>query len=305
MIQPIAPSIMLEDMKYVARACVSGNINDGPITRMLEEAVGKYHGCGCVCVSSGTSALEIIFRHTGYHNYTIPYCSHISTVAAAINAGAKRFECSKEPFITADLNGRHSHVGDISDACQSPFTRGVLKGRRAVALSFGALKSITGGTGGAVLSDNEHLLAFARAYKSYGRVSGAPDYWIARIGSNHKMSDINAALALAQWERHEEIIEDRWRIHNAYTALLGDMIQKRHNTEVPWLIDCLVSPEFAASSKFRPYHPQYGHYEILRGYITNWQEALAPVDMVFLPSHFNLPQSEVEKYAQMVMEANK
>ncbi len=302
---PIAPDIRPDDMKYLSRVLATGNINDGPVTRMLENEVGKYHNCGCVCVSSGTSALEIILQYVGYASYTIPYCSHISTVAAAIRAGAKSFECSSEPYISVDLNGRLSHVGMVSDACQSILTRGLMRGRLAVALSFGPLKLITGGGGGAILSEDNNLLAFAACYKSYGRIPGGRDDQIVRLGSNHKMSDINSALALAQWERRKWIIEDRWRIHSAYTALLGNRIPPRHNTEVPWLIDCDVSEEFAASEIFRPYHPAYGHYHVLRDYLKNWKDALQTRTRIYLPSHFGLPQEEIEKYSQVVMEAHK
>lgn len=302
---PIAPLILPGDLKYMAACLGTGQINDGPMVRKLEYELAEFHGGDCVCVSSGTSALEIILRFVGWASYTIPYCSHISTVAAARAAGALRFECASEPYIAADLNGRLAHAGAVADACQTPFTPGLLKNRKAVALSFGALKSITGGTGGAILSENPKLIQFAREYKTYGRAIGGDDSDIVRFGSNHKMTDINAALALAQWERREEIIADRWRIHYAYAKLLGDRIPHRHNSEVPWLVDCNVSAEFAASGTFRACLRQYGHYDCLRDYITNWQQAQAPITAVYLPSHFNLPQTEIEKYAEIIMEAHK
>jgi dTDP-4-amino-4,6-dideoxygalactose transaminase len=305
MIQPIFPLITLADRATMSAAAGMGEINNGPWTRKLEEAIGNYHKCDCVCVSSGTSALEIILRYIGHCSYTVPYCSHISTAASALTAGAARLECSSEPFIDADLNGRLARCGEVGDACQSPFTPGLLDERRAVALSFGALKSITGGTGGAIISNDHGLIHFSREYKSYGRFAGGLDCDIIRIGSNHKMSDINAALAFSQWSRREEIIADRWRLYHAYKGLLGDRILPRSNLEVPWLIDCNVSAEFAASGTFRAHHPQYGHYKCLRDYITNWRDAMAPATVVYLPSYFNMQQADIEKYACMIMEDDK
>lgn len=293
------------DVDAVCRCVGSGQLNDGRITRQLEDAIGKYHDCECVCVSSGTSALEIILRYIGHGSYTIPFCSHISTVAAAINAGASRFECVTEPFISADLNGRLANCGEIADACQSALTIGIMEGRKAVALSFGPIKTITGAGGGAILSRDPDLILYAREYKSYGRRIGGDDSNTLRIGSNHKMSDVNAALALSQWNRREEIIEDKWRIHNAYAALLKDRIWPRKKNEVPWLIECTVSPIFAAYNTFRAYHPQYGHYPVLRDYITNWSAAQAPTSAVYLPSQFGLPQKDIEKYAHIIVEKDK
>lgn len=302
---PIAPRVVPGDTRYLGQALAFGSLNDGAYTHELERCMSDYHDAECVCVGSGTTALEMILRYVGWRECTIPFCSHISTAHAAILAGFRKLECSETPFVAADLNGRLAHCGAVADACQSIFTKGLLTNRMAAALSFGALKNITGGTGGAIISKDSKLIAWARRYKSYGRDPGKSDGEAVAVGSNHKMSDINAALAIGQWERRDEIIADRWRLHYEYTKLLGGRIPARHNTEVPWMIDCRVSPEFAASGTFRPTHPQFGHYEHLREYITNWERALAPTTLVYLPSQFGLTQEEIERFAAIILEAHK
>jgi perosamine synthetase len=66
--------------------------------------------------------------------------------------------------------------------------------------SLYATKTISTGEGGVLVSANDDLLAFARAYRDYGK----PDYDVE--GLNFRMSEFTAALGLVQIERLEEIV---------------------------------------------------------------------------------------------------
>jgi hypothetical protein len=70
----------------------------------------------------------------------------------------------------------------------------------AGAYSLYATKTVSAGEGGILVSRDEDLLAFARAYRDYGK----PDHAVA--GLNFRMSEFTAALALVQTERMEEIV---------------------------------------------------------------------------------------------------
>jgi perosamine synthetase len=65
--------------------------------------------------------------------------------------------------------------------------------------SFAATKTISTGEGGMLVSGNDDLVRFARAYRDYGK----PDY--ARAGLNLRMNEFTAALGLVSTERLEEI----------------------------------------------------------------------------------------------------
>ena len=69
----------------------------------------------------------------------------------------------------------------------------------AGAYSFYGTKSISTGEGGMVVSRHPGLIAFARAYRNYGK----PDYEVE--GLNYRMSEFTAALGVVQVDRLEEI----------------------------------------------------------------------------------------------------
>ena len=65
--------------------------------------------------------------------------------------------------------------------------------------SFAATKTISTGEGGLLVSADDDLVSFARAYRDYGK----PEY--ARPGLNLRMNEFTAALGLVSTERLEEI----------------------------------------------------------------------------------------------------
>jgi len=72
--------------------------------------------------------------------------------------------------------------------------------------SFYATKTISTGEGGVLVSADPDLLAFARAFRDYGK----PDHRVAGLGL--RMSEFTAALALVQTRRLEEIVAWKNRV---------------------------------------------------------------------------------------------
>src|SRR5581483_6073243 len=60
------------------------------------------------------------------------------------------------------------------------------------------------------------------AWKRYGK-HGTPDYAIVALGYKYNLTDIQAALGIAQLARLEEFIEARTRIAGWYAGLLRDV----------------------------------------------------------------------------------
>jgi dTDP-4-amino-4,6-dideoxygalactose transaminase len=77
--------------------------------------------------------------------------------------------------------------------------------------SLYATKTISTGEGGVLVSRDEGLLDFARAFRDYGK----PDYEVE--GLNFRMSEFTAALGLVQIERLDEIVT--WKNEIARTVL--------------------------------------------------------------------------------------
>lgn len=109
----------------------------------------------------------------------------------------------------------------IEDSCQSigASYQGKALGTfgRMGCFSFDPVKTITCGEGGAVVTDDAELYASAHAYADHGHDHigndrGAEDHPI--IGYNHRISELNAAVGLAQLRKLDAILETQ-RTHKA------------------------------------------------------------------------------------------
>lgn len=88
--------------------------------------------------------------------------------------------------------------------------------------SFNGNKIISTGGGGALLGDDEDMIARARWLSTQAREPGW-HYEHTRLGYNYRMSNIAAAIGLAQMDRLEERIARREEIFARYRVALGDM----------------------------------------------------------------------------------
>ncbi len=85
--------------------------------------------------------------------------------------------------------------------------------------SLQATKTITTGEGGFVITDNTDLSKKMFLYRSHGlRERGR--YFHELMGHNFRLTNIQAALGLAQLEKINEIISQRRRVHRKYKELL-------------------------------------------------------------------------------------
>ncbi len=151
----------------------------------------------------------------------------------------------------AALAARHE-IHLIEDACEGLGSR---KGNdpvgrfgRAAVFGFYPNKQITTGEGGMIVTHDDRLADLCRSLRNQGRAGGssatgmgpwsrlgasigreigmdaALGSWLMheRIGYNFRLSEVNAAIGVAQMRRLDEIIEARQRVAAAYTRrLLG------------------------------------------------------------------------------------
>lgn len=88
------------------------------------------------------------------------------------------------------------------------------------ALSFNGNKTLTTGGGGMALTDNAEQ---AQAIRAYSTNSHGPNYHYKVIGYNHRMTNLAAAIGLAQLERLDEMIESKKRIAARYDRALQEI----------------------------------------------------------------------------------
>jgi dTDP-4-amino-4,6-dideoxygalactose transaminase len=122
----------------------------------------------------------------------------------------------------------------IEDA--APAIGATYRGRRVgglgntACLSFHPRKAITTGEGGMLLTDDEGLAERARTLRAHGMsVSDLTRHQADRVlveeyhepGYNYRMTDLQAAIGLAQLGRLDAIIEDRRRVAGRYAEALA------------------------------------------------------------------------------------
>ena len=115
----------------------------------------------------------------------------------------------------------------IDDACEgfggfvttSTGPRAIGSFGRVGVFSFYPNKQITAGEGGMIVTDDDTFASACRALRNQGREGVA---WLSheRLGYNYRLSELNAALGVAQCERLDEILENRRRVAHHYIERL-------------------------------------------------------------------------------------
>ncbi|WP_052783942.1 aminotransferase LegC [Campylobacter coli] len=83
-------------------------------------------------------------------------------------------------------------------------------------LSFNGNKIITGGCGGAILSDDENLAKLARHLSTTAKISHPYEYDHDRIAYNYRLCNINAAILFAGLENLELFLENKRELAKIY-----------------------------------------------------------------------------------------
>ncbi|MFP4347478.1 MAG: DegT/DnrJ/EryC1/StrS family aminotransferase [Thermodesulfobacteriota bacterium] len=122
----------------------------------------------------------------------------------------------------------------IEDACQA--VGGSYRGKALGAFghmgcfSFDSVKTVTCGEGGAVITDDAALYARADAYADHGHDHvgadrGAEGHSI--LGTNHRISELNAAVGLAQFRKLDRILKIQRAAKKTLKAGLSDCTRIR------------------------------------------------------------------------------
>jgi dTDP-4-amino-4,6-dideoxygalactose transaminase len=168
--------------------------------------------------------------------------------------------------IAVDLLGHCADYGLIEHICQSvgiPLLSDAAEalGARhagrpagsfgtAAILSFNGNKVISTSGGGALLTDDERFAVRVRYLSAQARQSAA-HYEHTEIGYNYRLSNVLAALGLAQLERLDEMITRRRRWREGYSEIFADVegveiFQRGCDSEDNcWLTAILIDPVIA------------------------------------------------------------
>ena len=129
----------------------------------------------------------------------------------------------------------HAPLAEYDDTAGALFTVGSCAHSDAATLSFHAIKHITAGEGGVLLTNSDALAKQARLFRSHGMVrdpselknqenAGAPWYYeMHELGYNYRLSEVSCALALNQVSRLAINNQRRQEIAALYHQHLGGM----------------------------------------------------------------------------------
>ena len=142
------------------------------------------------------------------HVYGCP-CDMASIMAIATEHGLLVIEDCAEAM-GSRIDGQH--VGTFGDVS---------------AFSFFGNKTITTGEGGMVVTNDQARYDLASRIRGQGLASGRT-YWHDVMGFNFRMTNICAAIGVAQMERAEETIAAKCELARRYDALLRDLPVETH-----------------------------------------------------------------------------
>lgn len=351
------PWVGKEELEEIAQSIKAKWISGGPKVKEFQEKIAKLchvkHG---IAVCNGTQAIYVGLKILGIgprDEVIVPDFTFIATANAVVWAGAKPVfvDVDKKTFnidplkiekaitkrtkaiMPVHIYGQAARMPEImriarkhkllviEDAAQGI---GVTFNKKPVGsfgqvgcLSFYADKILTTGEGGMVLTNSDELAKKAIILLNQGR-TGRGWYTHDYLGYNFRMTDLQAAVGLAQLKKLPVIIKKRKRNEKLYQKYLAEVSEVEfpyvdpRGFRVPWRITILVSNPQAllefldkkgikANRTFGPLHSQpcYKNYRTKEAF----PNATFAFDRVLrLPSATGLTEEEIRYVCEKIKE---
>lgn len=160
------------------------------------------------------------------------WCLDLVNVEEKITAKTKAVVAIHNYGVVADMQSlkqltKKHGVYLIEDCAESIFSRydGKYCGTfgDVSTFSFHATKTIATGEGGMISSDEEAICDKIKLIRSHGLRREKKHYWHEYYGNNFRISNLLAAIGYGQFEKSEEIIEEKKRILNKYQQQLDGL----------------------------------------------------------------------------------
>lgn len=277
MIPVAKPSLGEEELKNVIEAVKDGWISSkGKFIEEFEEKFAEYCGVKYgIATSNGTAALHLALTALGIKKgdeVIVPDLTFIATANAVIYCNAKPVFVDSDPeywcidpkkieekitkrtkaIIPVHLYGHPCDMDAILDIAEdhnlyivedAAEAHGAeYKGKKVGSFgviscfSFYGNKVITTGEGGMCLTNNEELAEEMRILRDHG-MNSQRRYWYDVIGFNYRMTNLQAAVGVAQLEKLDEFAEKKRGIARWYKKELKELEEKeliRLHPEIHW-----------------------------------------------------------------------
>jgi len=189
-------------------------------------------------------------------------------------------------------------------------------------LSFYVTKNVVTGEGGMVVTDNEEHAARLKVLALHG-ISEERHFWHQYVGFNYRMTNVQAAIGLAQVEIFDELVGARIRHAQQYNAQLGHVPGLRLPPEPPglpnvyWMYGLVVEDGFGMTRDelrnalaargvetrtfFVPMHCQPIYFRKYQGQRYPVAEDLCRRGL-YLPSSSSLSEQQIDYVGQQIRE---
>ncbi|MFQ3333785.1 MAG: perosamine synthetase [Woeseiaceae bacterium] len=316
------PSLDGNEKQYVNECLDSSWISSkGSFISRFENEFGSYINVnGATTVSNGTVALHLALLALGVgpgDEVIVPSLTYIASVNAIGYVGAtpifvdslpdtwnvdpldiaEKITSKTKAVMVVHLYGNPCAMEQIYAICQKNKIKiiedaaeafgSLYKGKYAgtfgdiATFSFFGNKTITTGEGGMVAS-NDRSLVHRVAYLKSQSVSIEKEYWHEEIGFNYRMTNIAAAIGVAQLENADKVLTKKRLIADWYrSGLIGLPLKFQVEESVAvnsyWMVTVMAEDEFSR--------------DIIRAYLKLHGVETRPV---FYPAH-TMPAFKQEK----------
>ena len=352
------------ELRYLAECVRSNWISSGgPFVRRFEDAFARAAGCTIgVATSSGTAALHLVLEALGIgpgDEVVVPAFTMIATANAVSYTGARPVLADSEPRTwnvdpdaIADRIGprtraivvvhTYGHPAEIDRIRDIAARRGIpvvedaaeAHGARehgrpvgslgaAGCFSFYGNKIVATGEGGMVTTDDAKLADVVRTLRDHA-FTAERHFWHERRGFNYRMTNLQAAVGLAQTERLDDLVAARRRNAERYRERLSGIAgltlpaERDGCTNVYWMFGLLVEDAFGTTRDglrahlaargietrgfFVPIHAQPIYFRDHRGERFPVAERLGRRGL-YLPSGPRLTEAQIDRVVDAIREA--
>jgi perosamine synthetase len=282
------PSFEGNERAYVLDCVDSSWISSaGPYITRFEEEFAQFCGVRhALTTNNGTTALHLALVALDLQpgdEVIIPTLTYIATANAVRYCNGVPVLCDIEPdtltidpsaiealitprtkgIIAVHLYGHVAKMAEISaiakrhslwvieDAAEA---HGAMEGAKTAGslgtiatFSFFGNKIMTTGEGGMITTDDDELAEKVRLFRSQG-MDPKRRYWFPVVGYNYRMTNIQAALGLAQLEQADRLLGLRAELAARYDSLLAPLrsklilpVQREGTRHVYWMYTVLLA----------------------------------------------------------------
>jgi perosamine synthetase len=261
----------------------------GKYIRQFEEEFAAFCGCAYgISTSNGTTALHLAVHALGIgpgDEVIVPALTFVASANSVQYTGARPVFADVDPvtwtidpdavarlisprtkaIMPVHLYGQMAAMAEVMELARThnllviedaAEAHGAAIGEQRAgrwgtvgAFSFFANKIITTGEGGMLVTDDEQLAARCRQLRDHG-MPPARRYWHDEVGFNYRITNMQAAVGVAQMTRINEVIRRKRAIAAQYAAELADLPGVTLATEgegtfsVFWMVSALIDPPF-------------------------------------------------------------